>query len=109
MRISRAVLFLLLVAAWVSCKAIPILGPVGNPTPDRVETWALLPFYGELRFLIADKDTGAAIPGATLQVLNLRIEELEDETGIASDQDGRIVVRRRYLGEKIVDADEQIR
>jgi hypothetical protein len=65
---------------------------------DNTETWEKRPFYGELRFLIVREDTGAPIPGATLQVSDLPIVELQDEESIASGQDGRIVIHQIERG-----------
>jgi len=66
--------------------------------PDNTETWELCPFYGELRFLIVREDTGEPIPGAILQVSNLRIVELLDEDSISSGQNGRIVIHQMRRG-----------
>jgi hypothetical protein len=66
--------------------------------PDNVETWEKRPFYGELRFLIVREDTGAPIPGAVLQVSDLPIAELQDETSARSGQDGRIVIHQMERG-----------
>ena len=76
-------------------------GCQANPTsdPDNIETWELQPFYGESRFLIVCEDTGVPIPGATLQVSNLHIEEPQGEEGIKSGQDGRIVIHQIHRGD----------
>jgi hypothetical protein len=96
----KAILLLSVVLAMVLC------GCRASPTvdPDSIETWELLPFYGETRFLIVDEDTGAPVPGATLQVEHLHIEEWRDEEALRSGPDGRIVIhqihwRYSYRGE----------
>jgi len=65
---------------------------------DNTETWEKQPFYGELRFLIVSEDTGAPITDATLQVSNLHIEKPQDEEGIRSGQDGRLVIHQIMRG-----------
>lgn len=87
-----ALLTVLFVMILDGCKA--------NKTfdPDNTETWELCPFYGEIRFLIVREDTGVPIPGAILQVSNLRIVELLDEESISSGQNGRIVIHQMRRG-----------
>ena len=85
----------LLVLVLSGCSVIPLGGSGGF---DQRETWALQPFYGELRFLILQEGAGTPLPGATLQVSHLRIDELETGEAVHSDQQGLIVVHQRERG-----------
>jgi hypothetical protein len=99
-RCVRAIAMVLLWAVLVSCKGTVA---VEHATPDAderndVETWALRPFYGELRFLILSEDDGKPIPDATLQVTNLPILERGDAQGSSSDLNGRLIIHQLERG-----------
>ncbi len=65
---------------------------------DDTETWEVLPFYGELRFLIIHPDTGEPLPDVTLQVSTLRVEEQVADQNMSSGPDGLIIVHQLHHG-----------
>ena len=93
MKLTRLVLLAVLAAMGLGgCRRTP------TSDPDNVETWELLPLYGELRFLVVCEDTGAPISRATLRVLHLPIVELGDKRSVRSGRDGQIVVHQMTRG-----------
>jgi hypothetical protein len=65
---------------------------------DDTESWELCPFYGELRFLVLHQETGEPIPGVTLNVSTLRIEEQTGGKSISSEHDGLIIIHQLDRG-----------
>jgi hypothetical protein len=88
----RAGLVLLLGVILLGCK-----GSFEGASDDR-ETWALRPFYGELRFLILAEGSEVPIPDAALRVANLPVAELDGQETVSGDQDGRLVIHQLERG-----------
>lgn len=90
----RAALFILMLC---SCQT-DRLPDHSDFNSDDTETWELRPFYGEIRFLILDQDTGEAMPDVALQVSNLRIEEQIAGKRMSSGPDGLIIIHQLERG-----------
>ena len=65
---------------------------------DDTETWEVRPFYGEIRFLILNQDTGEPIPDVALRVSTLRIEEQIARKSMSSGPDGLITIHQLERG-----------
>lgn len=65
---------------------------------DDTESWEVRPFYGELRFLILNQNTGKPIPDVVLQVSTLRIEEQIAGKSMCSGLDGLIIIHQLERG-----------
>jgi hypothetical protein len=92
MKLDRLVVTVLLIIVLGGCRGTP------TPDPNSIETWELMPFYGEIRFLIVRADTGVPIPGVTLDVSGLPIAERRGGASIQSDQEGRIAIHQLARG-----------
>ncbi len=65
---------------------------------DDTESWEVNPFYGEIRFLILDQDTGEPIPDVALRISTLRIAEQIEGKSTSSGQDGLIIIHQLDRG-----------
>ncbi len=92
--LSRLLFLLLSLGLLLSCQFDGNDNGMGASGMEGVETWAMLPFYGETRFLVVNEATNEPITGVTLQVDGLKI----DTPSHTSDQEGRIIIHQLMRG-----------
>ena len=87
---------LFLLAALACNVEVPVKEPFIDP--DQVETFAALPFYGELNFLVLAEGSETPISGTSLKVENLPLDGLDENGAAFSDEAGYIILQQTHRG-----------